>query len=202
MIVKTAFQQRPLAPFLYRLLEGISTICMPVGFVCFGGDIYSGLFLIYMLHFIASFLYHLYPSPLTYYLDISMINLMIMERGYLKTQNLWVYALCMLSMWIEHVKSHKALFHRVGIVCLLGIVSPLYLYCWVITSILFLCSSEYANEYPLVASMTCVLYHVYLGLTSALEVEMYYPLPTNPFSQWIRYLFYFLFLILSICRLF
>ena len=194
MIVKTAFQQKLPSPLLFRFLEGISTFFMPIGFIWFGGDFSSSLFLIYILHFISSFIYHMYPSPLTYYLDISLINLMIMERGYLKTQNLWVYVLCLISMWIEHVKSHKTVLHRAGIVCLLGNISPLYLYFWVMTGIFYLCSSEYLEEYPLLSSLTCVLYHFYLGLLSAIEVEMYYPSSSNPLSHFLRYLFYFLFL--------
>lgn len=182
-------QQRPLASFSYRLVEGITSLMMPLGFVHGGGEVISVLFVFYVLHFMASFRYHVHPSALTYLCDTSMINLLIMERGYLKTKNMMVCVVLMASVLMERVKSHKWVVVRAGVVCLLGDISVMYISMWFMVAMCYGSSVGCAIGFPFWSSLTCALYHVFLGFLSAIEVGMYPEYSNNPW----RLVCYFLF---------
>lgn len=144
---------------------------MPMGYIRGGGEVYSMLFVIYVLHFGASFLYHVYPSTLTYLCDTSMINLMIMERGYLKTDNKMVCIVLMATMLMERVKSHKWVVVRAGLVCLLGDISTMYVSMWLIVAMCYATSVGCVQDYQFLSSLTCALYHLFLGFLSAIEAK-------------------------------
>lgn len=199
MIVQTDFNPQLIRrPFYYRFMEGISTFCMPIGFLWAGGKITSNLFLIYILHSMISLCFHIFYSPLTYFLDTSMINLLIMERGYLLSQNLWIYILCLTSMFLEKKKSHQMVILRVGFVCILNYhknISQIYLLLWFVTLIFFIVSCKYAQiNHFILTTTTCIMYHIYLGLLSSVEVEYYIDKETTNLHVFSRYCFYFLFL--------
>lgn len=174
MIVKIEFQQRTFqTPFVYKLAEGITTLMMPIGHVIAGGNVYSILFFIYSLHACTSFCFHLFPSEITYWVDVCMMNLLIMERFYSITGIVWVYPMYLISMLIEPVKSYKYILGRVVIVISILSCFNIYDIClWMICILTFI-QSFYYSVYGHIfkTTLTFCLYHLYLGILSALEVR-------------------------------
>lgn len=199
MKTKTLFQERSFkTPFLYRVLEGMTTLCMPLGFIVGGGSINSILFLFYIIHSMASLSFHLFPSELTYWLDISMINLLVMERGYNLCCSVWVYPLCLITMFYESPKSHVGCVIRTVMIVILSQTSSIYYWCmWIICLFTFLQSSNYMIKGDAFKTMlTCCLYHIYLGCICSIEISYYKSFSGNSclLEQFLRYCFYFVFI--------
>lgn len=182
--------------------EGISTLGMSLAYLYIGGDATSFLFLIYLVHFFASFAFHICPNKWTRFFNISMINLMIMERGYLKTKNVWMYYCCLGSMLIDPpIPQEIMVMARAAIVCVQGQTSFVYLYLWAVAAFFYLGSCKFQkNEDRLWTMLTCVLYHIFLAATSALEVSMYAEEITNTSDGFLRYCAYLLFISVIMTR--
>jgi len=183
---------------LYNLscgfFEGFSTFGMLSAYLYRGGDATSFLFWIYVAHFLSSFAFHMCPNKWTRFLDMSMINLMIMERGYLKTQNIWIYYFCLTSMLLEPLPHEIMVMTRAAVVCAQGQTTFVYMYFWVIVAVFFIESCKFQDQGDRLWTMlTCVLYHIYLAAISALEVPMYVEEITNTTDGFLRYCAYFLF---------
>lgn len=201
MNVKTEFQKRTFqTPFVYKLVEGITTLMMPIGHVIAGGSIFSTLFIMYLLHAMASLSFHLFPSELTYWLDVCMINFLIMERVYFISGNLFVYPIYLTSMFMETIKSHVHIIVRVLLLILF--VSSFDMYdvsLWIICFITFIQSFYYCvHGDAFKTTLTCCLYHFYLGVLSALEVRHHPSITiimiTERFDLLFRFCMYYLFL--------
>lgn len=197
--MKVFFPKRSFeTPFFYRLLEGLTTFSMPLGFLIGGGKPASMLFLFYLLHSLASFSFHLFPSAHTYFLDISLIDLLCMERRYMTSHNLWVYTLYLVSMLAEDTKTHWGVVLRIG----LGIASTwtgsVYYLCMVMIMFLtFLQSCHYAEKNDVAkTTLTCCLFHLYLGCVSYMETA-YYDWDQNT-EHFFRYGAYLVFVFLHI----
>lgn len=184
-------------------LEGISSLGMSLAYLYMGGDATSFLFWIYLVHFVASFVFHICPNKWTRFFDISMINLMIMERGYLKTKNIWMYYLCLGSMLIEPpIPQEIMLMVRAVIVCAQGQTTFAYLYLWAVAAMFYIKSCKFQEQGDRLWTMlTCVLYYIYLTGTSALEVSMYVKGITNTSDGFLRYCAYFLFIFYIMTRM-
>jgi hypothetical protein len=175
-------------------LQGFSTSAMFCAYLYAGGDATSFLFWIYLVHFFASFAFHLHPNRLTRFMDIVMINLLVLERGYLKTRNLWIYGLGMASILVEPSPHEIMVMARAAIVCVQGDTTFVYLYLWAFAAMLYLFSCQFQDQGHLnMTTLTCVSYHLLLGVLSALEVPMYRQGITNMTDGFFRYCVYLLF---------
>lgn len=174
--------------------EGLTTFGMLSAYLYRGGDATSFIFWIYVAQFLASFAFHIFPNQWTRFLDMSMINLMIMERGYLKTQNVWIYYFCLASMLFDPIPPEIMVMARVAVVCAQGQTTFVYMYFWAIVAVFFIESCKFQEQGDRLWTMlTCVLYHIYLAAISALEVPMYVQEITNTTDGFLRYCAYFLF---------
>lgn len=195
---KILFPERPFTtPFLYRFFEGVTSFSMSLGFLVGGGQMRSSLFFFYLLHALASFSFHLFSSELTYFLDISMIDLLTMERAYTTSHNLWVYPFYLTVMWFENTKSHWGLMMRIGTVILITSHLSFYsIFMWVLSLLSFVQSVRYVVKKDVFkTTLTCCLYHLYLGVISYIEAKHYNF--EYHYLSWIekliRYCCYFLF---------
>jgi hypothetical protein len=199
------FQERAFPPFFYGFLEGITTLSMPIGYLLAGGDWTHFLFWIYLIHFVVSFLNHLFPTKLTYFLDLSAINLMVMEREYLITKNLWVYVFFLLTILIEHEVSSFSIVARVFAFIFSfsnGQFSFVYIYLGVLVFVFYFLSIEFQRQDNMgMATFMCVLYHIYLGILSVIEVKLYDKSITNTTDGFVRYLSFFIFIAQFMVRL-
>lgn len=194
---KILFPERPFkTPFFYRLLEGLTTFSMPVGFLIGGGQTMSLLFFFYLLHSLASFSFHLFPSELTYFLDISMIDLLTMERGYTKLNNLWIYPCFIAMMLVEKNKTQWGLMIRIGLVLIFTPVKSIYYIClWFISLLAFLQSCCYILKKDVFrTTLTCSLFHLYLGCVSYMETTHYnFDYEQHRIEKLFKYCFYLVF---------
>ena len=176
-------------------LEGLFAFGMSSAYLYMGGGLASFLFWIYLLQFLASFAFHLFPNKWTRFLDISMINLMIMERGYLKTNNVWIYYFCLTSMLLlDPFPQEVMVMARAAVVCAQGQTTIVYMYFWAVVAVFFIESCKFQDIGDRFWTMlSCVLYHIYLGAISGLEVSMYVQEITNTTDGFLRYCAYFLF---------
>jgi hypothetical protein len=162
-------------PLFYCLLEGLTTSSMPLGFLLGGGHPMSYLFLFYILHALASCSFHLFPSKLTYLLDLSMIDLLAMERGYTKSHNVWMYPCYIAIMFAENRKTHEGLMIRMGLVVLAILIKSFYYICmWLLVLLTFLQSCHYASKKDVFkTTLTHCLLHLYCGVVSYMEAPHY-----------------------------
>lgn len=192
------FQERAFPPFFYGFSEGITTLCMSISYLMAGGDWTMILFWIYLIHFVASFLNHLFPTKSTYFLDIATINLMIMERSYMISGNPWVYVFFSITMFFEREVSSFILVLRIIASMLLfarGQFSFFYIYVCVLITVFYFLSVKFQQEDDIaMATFTCVLYHIYLGILSMIEVELYDKSITNTTDGFVRYCSFFIFI--------
>jgi hypothetical protein len=160
-----------------------------------GGSATATLFPIYFIHFIASFTYHLLPHKWTRFLDVSMINLLIMERAYLITGKVSIYFWCMVSMLLSSITTLEDKMVLVLVAAVVFVVVPIsFYYLWAMVGIFFWISCEFQERGDrFMTMMTCVVYHLYLTLLSAMEVKLYNPTITNTTDGFIRYCSYFFF---------
>lgn len=189
----------------YGFLEGATTLSMPIGYLYMGCSWKSTLFWVYIIHFLASFFYHVFPCKWTLYLDLSMINLMIMERGYFITKSVWVYIFYIISIIAEPFPRQAILMVRVFvIVCLEQRHTPTFIYLWsvfiwILVAFFYLYSCHlYKQGNALMSTLTCMVYHFLLGVVSALEVYAYSDEITNTTHGFLRYIIYFIFLFYTI----
>jgi len=191
-------ENRSFTPFIFGFLEGITTLCIPIGYLLARGDWTIFLFWVYLAHFAASFLNHLFPTKTTYFLDIAMINLMVMERFYLITGNVWVYVFFLGTMLFECEVSSLPMIIRVIASMLLfahGQFSFFYIYLSVIIAVFYFLSIKFQQEEDIImATFTCVLYHLYLGILSMIEVGLYDKSITNTTDGFVRYCSFFIFI--------
>ena len=182
----------------YRLfcgfLEGISTLDMTLAYLYMGGSGTTFLFGIYLVHFFASFAFHILHNRLTRFLDMAMIQLLIMERGYLKTRNVWFYVFCLSGMWfVPDPYDLMVLLINAAVASTQGDITYAYLYLWGFTLVFYLYSCIFQLlDHPVLPTLLCVLYHTYLGVLSAMEVPMYKEGITNTTDGLVRYCAYFL----------
>lgn len=186
-------------PLCYRVVEGLTSFCMPTGFILGGGNPISILFLIYVLHAVASCFFHIFRSDITLFLDISLINLQIMERAHTIFHNPWIYPAYMTMMFIAEKENYWVVSLRIVCVifmyCIAREFSIYYLCMWVLSFLTFIQSHNYTLRGNAVkTTITTCLYHFYLGCVSFMEVPCY---DLNVESHWIqrflRYCFYFIF---------
>jgi hypothetical protein len=182
---RTCFEKLKQAPFTYRFLDGITTSSMALGYLLSGGKWNSCLFLIYLIHAVASYCYHVYPSETTYFLDVKLINVMITERIYSVAANIRIYILCVCCVLLEPTRSH--LFVMVYGGMSLSVYSfytgnfmtfyHFYFFC----AFVFFCLSFFfhssGRQHTLSTLFTC-LYHICLGGASFIEVNKY---QNNPY---------------------
>ena len=174
---KILFPKRPFqTPFFYRLMEGLTTLSMSIGFLMGGGQMFSSLFVVYVIHSLASFSFHLFPSAFTFHFDISMIDLVSMERAYTKSQNVWIYPCYILSMFTEDTKTHNMLIMRTALVILFTLIPSMYYICmWLLVLLTFLQSCHYVFKKDMFkTTLACCLFHLYLGVVSYMEVIHYH----------------------------
>lgn len=177
MFSKHEFGSRP-RPLCHRILEGITSFSLPLGFLIGGGEVSTHLFLFYILHAMSSLLFHLFPTETNYWLDTSFINLMIMERLYLQNPNLYVYLVYLTSMLVDGIfwEPHWGVIARaiVGIIIMMRSISIYHLCLWVVCLLTFLQSMNFMWKNDVFhTTLTCCLYHLYLGLLSCVEVRHY-----------------------------
>lgn len=192
------FPQRSFrTPFLYRLAEGMTTFSMPIGFLLGGGQAGSFLFSIYLFHSFASFSFHMIPSKETYFADVSMIDLLSMERGYTNSHNILIYLFYMAVLFMESPRTELGLLIRVVWITILTTVKSVYCCClWILSFLTFLQYSRYAvlKKEIFNTSLTCCLFYIYLGLISyieATEYDLHYHM--NWVEKFIRYCSYLMF---------
>lgn len=163
----------------YRMLEGITSLFMPIGFFTGGGGrLSSSLSLFYIMHTAASFCFHLFPSHNTLWLENSLLNLLIMERLYRKNHNLWAYPLYMMSFVYEKTDTIGGAMARL-IIAIISTLPSVYDICmWIICFLTLIQSMNYRwKNDPFKTALTCCLYHVYMSILSHMEVRYY---DTNP----------------------
>lgn len=178
----------------FAFLEGFSTVGMALVYVLMGGEWTSFLLWMYLVHFIASCFFHLYPNTCSRFFYMSMMNLIIIERGYLKTQNSWIYIFGIVSMLLEPEPHEIMILVRTGVICTQGKTTFMYMYLWMLVFMFYLYSCEFqAHGNFIMALSTCLLYHIYLVMISALEVPMYSNEITNITDGLLRYCAYLFF---------
>lgn len=77
----------------WRCLEGLTTNMLIGYWYGHGKIVWTPLTWIYLLHWLASLQYHLFPSHTHFMLDHHMIDMVVMERFYMVVQSMWVYVL-------------------------------------------------------------------------------------------------------------
>lgn len=169
------------APFAHRFIEGITTSAMPLGYLLAGGDWNSCLFLVYIIHSIASYFYHVYPSENTYFFHVEFINILITERVYAITGNIWIYMLCVCNVLFEPTRSHT--FVIIYVFLFFSIYSSYtgdyttfhnFFFSCVLIFYCFSCFfHSFEDQYDTLSTLSTTLYHVYLGVASFIEVGMY-----------------------------
>lgn len=199
MLSKILFPERPFkTPLFYRLLEGLTSFSMLIGFLMGGGHPMSFLFFFYVLHSLASFCFHLFPSQLTYFLDVSMIDWITMERGYMKSHNLWLYAGYLALMFAENTKTHWGLMVRVVLMIIFTPIhnSVYYICMWLLVLLTFFQSCRYVlKKDAFRTTLTCCLYHLYLGVVSYMETIHYdWGYTMSRTEKFAKYCAYFLFI--------
>ena len=191
------FPERPFTtPFLYRFFEGLTSFSMSIGFLVGGGQIRSSLFFFYLLYSLASFSFHLFPSELTYFLDISMIDLLTMERGYTTSHNLWIYPFYIAMMLAEKKKTQWGLMIRVGLVLIFTSIKSIYYICfWFISLLTFLQVCRYTLKKDVFrTTLTCCLFHLYIGCVSYMETTHYnFDYKQHRIEKLLRYYFFLVF---------
>lgn len=151
-------------PISYKVMEGITTFAMPIGYLYGGGEYCSILFVMYILHSFASLLFHLFPCEETYTMDTFFINLVAIERGQSALFRWWLYLLGLISMVIERKKSHLFVVIRVMLVILLSNTDMFTYYNWIICCLLFILSSYFMFKLDAFkTTIFCCLYHLHLG---------------------------------------
>ena len=177
MKTKVFFPKRPFdTPLTYRFLEGLTTFSMPLGFLVGGGPARSILFLFYIVHSLASFAFHLFPSALTYLIDISLIDLMCMERIYTISRNLGVYVFYLVYISMNDTKTAVGVIIRIAWASLFSprIASVYYICMVLLMFITFLQSCQYSLQRDAFkTTLTCCLFHLYLGCVSYMETVYY-----------------------------
>lgn len=193
MIVLTDYYKTTYStPIVYRVLEGITTFSMPLGFWMGGGQLCSFLFLFYMIHGIASFFYHVFPNSFTYWFDISFIHLIVMERGYRVLRHLGMLFAGMVSMSMETVKTNKWIPLKIMAMCCWSEVgSYSYLCKWMISGIFYYASFQWMLEKKIkMSSVACMCFHLILGVLAFDEVQIYKRDPETRLEHFLRYCFY------------
>ena len=159
------------------ILEGVST-SMFVGYLIGGGSVYCLLAFDYLLHWIISITYHVFPSPTTLFLDLHFIDLITMERLfclYGHQSIYWIFIVTLLS-GLNHV--HRlAVFAKIStivtVLCLRSSFTLLYYVSWVCSALLFLWSDVLIFEQKQSSVFIHTLFHISLGWTSMMEVDYY-----------------------------
>lgn len=176
--MKVFFSQRPFAtPLPWRVLEGLTTFSMPLGFLLGGGEPASLLFLFYLLHSLASFVFHLSPSAPAFLLDTSLIDLLCMERRQMVSHHPWVYTLFLVATFVEDTKTMGGVVLRVGLAIASTWVwtgSMHYLGMVLVMFSAFLLSCHCVQEKHVVGTtLACCLFHLSLGCVSYIETGYY-----------------------------
>lgn len=168
----------------YRVIEGVSTGAMFLSLMGYSAR-YPHLLFCYLIHWIASWLYHLYDTQACYWGDITLINMVINERMALNNP---VYApIVFLGATARNVLCPPAPFHHVEIIVqiIIGTIMCffthahdqfLYLTVLIMTGFFFgLSDWTYRIGERRLSMFFCLYYHLGLGLYSYLEAMYYYP---------------------------
>lgn len=179
---------------LFLLLEDVSTLSMPLGYLLSGGRPDTILFLIYLLYCLFSSISIFIPSPIGEWLKLSFFHLTMMERSYRKTGCVWLYPIFLLTFWWETQKnaSYQWTLLRAMMVALVGQISFQYLYHWICVVCLYLYHVKFIlleDEY--MTRMIYFLYHLHQGTLAV--IEQYPDYSTGWVEQWFRYCCYFSF---------
>ena len=183
-------------PLLYRIAEGLTTFSMLIGFIIGGGSVGSILFWFYFLHAMASFYFHINPSSLTFLFDVSMIDLLVVERGYVGSHYLWIYPCYLVILFHEKKKTHWMLIVRMlFIVLLTANLTPYYVAMWLLSLLSFLQCSYFTMKKDIFkTTFTCCLFHLYVGCVSYLETKQYdFTYELNWIDKFVRYCSYLTF---------
>lgn len=169
---------------IYRVVEGGTTGAMFLSLMNYSSH-YPHLLFCYLIHWVASFFYHLYYTTPYYYGDITLINMIINERMALNNPT---YApVVFLAAIASNVIFPPSPFHHYEIIArtvvgtvMCFITHPhdqfLYLMTLIATGLFFWTSDwTYKIGERRVSVLFCVYYHLGLGLYSYLEAMYYYP---------------------------
>lgn len=178
-----------------RFIEGMTVFFMSAGFLYGGGHVFSSCFFLYMCHAIVSLVYHLHPCPTIYWFDTSLANLLLMERSYYKTKNLWVY---IPSIFMEPASQSWVLLQSIAMIFMGGITFS-YLYQWMVCCFFYYGVLHYMLVGKKNMSTTaCVFFHVGLGVLSCMEVGLYTEEQEMVWKRFVRYLIYNLYVFYTV----
>lgn len=191
---------------LYRALEGLSTGAMSL---CFFWATRASpspfLMACYWVHWLGSFFYHWYRTPVTYSIDVTLISILIDEKivTYAPVLAPLVYSAAIASnsilLWFHRSAERPPRHHREVIVkSIVGVVLCVYLYpevvlggLYVVIGGVFFYLSEWALrcEQRRVSALTCIAYHTCLGISSWYEgsIVFYNKPPSSPLVNCLRY---------------
>lgn len=201
----TYFTHKQDYPLVWKLLEGLSTAMLP-GYLLAGQPLFTGLGLVYSVHWLASLLYHLNPSENTFLVDTHFIDMVSMERVVSLFGAQWLYLLYSVGL-LFHVNAwHRwACFCKIGVIVtaiIVGVdrVTVWYLLSWVVSAITFVLSS-YAYKVQRFAWSVAlhVCFHLSLGWTTYLE-PAYYTVTRRGASQVLAYTWYFVYFLWNYAR--
>jgi hypothetical protein len=188
--------------YLYRALEGLSTGAMSL---CFFSATHASpppfLMACYLVHWMGSFFYHWYRTPATYSTDVTLISILIDEKTatYAPVLAPLVYGVAIASNVslnrVYPLYHHYPLYplyplyprhHREVIIkSILGVVLCVSLYPEVVLGGLcvllggfffFVSDGALRSGQRGVSAVTCIAYHICLGISSFYEGSIVFPL--------------------------
>ena len=190
----------------YRTLEGVSTGAMTLSILSTSYP--PTLLLCYLVHWIASILYHLYRTPSTYFGDITFIDILINERitSCFPAIGPIVFGTSIASNIIYPPYPR----HHNNIIVKAIVGSALRFFYWKEYNLYFLMInvlsgsffyiSEWARRKELrhLSVLTCIYYHLCLGIESYLEATSFHPglssssamMMTTSFLKYCSWFFY------------
>ena len=175
---------------------------MPLAYVYGGGQITFFLFWMYILYSIVSFVFHMYPSRNARIVHLVLFNLFISERGYLKTGNIWVYFLSLCSMLVEFSLDDIMVIVRAIVVCAQGQTTFMYMYLWMVFSVLYFHSRELMLFGDIWFSMMSYVFcQIYMGIIAGIEVPLYTDNINNTTDGFVRYCAYYFFISILMVRI-
>lgn len=162
----------------FRLLEGATTM-MLIGYILGGGCILTPLGVVYIIHWISSINYHLFPSLTSMYIDIHFIDMVVMERISYKIGDGLIHMLFILAL-ITNINSYHRLvmYIKVIIIVILLLIMniqfhPLYKLNWFMAGVFYLTGDILIHYSVILKSISHICFHIFLSLSSYLEIPYY-----------------------------
>lgn len=163
-------------PLSLRIIEGLTTN-MLLGYLYAGGKLYSPLSFVYILHWMASFNQHVFPSYKNFLIDTHFIDMVVMEKMFYVFHSYWIYIVYLILLDSNQHHSYicfcKTMF---SILCLIILKNTTLQYnmSHLLAAFFYVLSDRAVVHYKLLPKTFFHLcFHVCISYTSYLEMEYY-----------------------------